>query len=326
MLLHTPRCRARLQRSCAPSIPRYAPIPSVPQALIRSLRRVVCNRSIDEALNIMDYRTTLANGLRGMDLPFDAILVLHVRLKGLIADFGDATSDQHDYRKLSEDLIEVLEDLYRPRGILVPTFTYSFTKTGIYDRMTTPGEVGRFGEEVRAAFPWTARTMNPVFSFIDCHNILTERESLEFTAFGPDSLWARLSDWGHVCVNINVPELFGTYLHYLEAYHGVSYRYTKDFPGRVSPDGKVWKNIKYEYYVRDLDRDTRWRREKIAAFLHEHKVLHDRVYGSTLVRWFHSTAMDEILGAVLEKDAEFLISDKPSPELVRAALVHSEIR
>jgi len=43
---------------------------------------------------------------------------------------------------------------------------------------------------------------------------------------------------------------------------------------RVSTDGYVWTNVSYDYYVRDLDHDTLWRREKIAAFLKSHDVLH----------------------------------------------------
>jgi hypothetical protein len=97
-----------------------------------------------------------------------------------------------------------LDELYSPLGILVPAFTYSFTKTGIYDRANTPSEVGRFGEEIRLAFPPAQRTMNPVFSVIDCHSILKSDELSEDTAFGRHSLWNHLNEIGHICVNVNL--------------------------------------------------------------------------------------------------------------------------
>ena len=261
----------------------------------------------------IDYREPLADLLKPLGLPQGSILVLHVRLKGLLESNREITQSfkSIDYRKLSTDLLAVLNDLYKPQGILVPTFTYSFTKTGIYDRTSTPGEVGRFGEEIRQIFPVKARTLDPVFNFIDCDGILKNRERSEYTAFGKDSLWYSLMEWGHVCLNINVPELFGTYIHYLEAFHAVPYRYPKIFAGRISADGHSWQDVNYEYYVRDLDRDTRWRREKIAAFLKAHGVLQDSGTGQVPLRWFHSSGMDEILGRALRQDPEFLISDTP---------------
>lgn len=261
----------------------------------------------------IDYRESLAGLLGPLALPQGSILVLHVRLKGLLqaSSGSNQNSISIDYRKLSTDLMAVLNDLYQPQGILVPTFTYSFTKTGIYDRTSTPGEVGRFGEEIRLSYPARARTMNPVFNFIDCDDILKSRERCEYTAFGRDSVWRHLMDSGHICLNINVPELFGTYLHYLEAHQAVPYRYPKLFPGRVSADGHSWKAVNYEYYVRDMDRDTRWHRDKIATFLNAHGVLHDFGTVQAPLRWFHSTNMDEVLGRALRHDPEFLISDAP---------------
>ena len=92
----------------------------------------------------------------------------------------------------------------------------------------------------------------------------------------------------------------------LEARHQVPYRYPITFKGRVSSDSCDWTNVQYENYVRDLDHDTRWRREKIAAFLKSHDVLHDNSCGDILLRWFDSTRMTPVIGAALRKELEFL--------------------
>jgi aminoglycoside 3-N-acetyltransferase len=262
----------------------------------------------------MNYRNLLLQKLQGLKIPRHRLVIVHVRLKDLVdpAELGD-TGQPVDYKKLSLELIAALKELYSPLGILVPSFTYSFTKTGIYDRANTPGEVGRFGEEVRLAFPLTQRTMNPVFSFIDCFDTVPDKMRIESAAFDDGSIWAWLTEVSHLCLNINVPALFGTYLHYLEARQQVPYRYSKTFKGRVSADGSGWTEMSYEYYVRDLDRDTLWRREKIASFLKSHDVLHDHPRGNILLRWFDSTHVAPVLEAALRKDPEFFVSDRSSP-------------
>jgi hypothetical protein len=59
----------------------------------------------------------------------------------------------------------------------------------------------------------------------------------EDTAFCRHSLWEKLNNIEHICLNINlqVPSI-STHLHFLEARYQVSYRYPKTFQGRVSTD------------------------------------------------------------------------------------------
>lgn len=155
--------------------------------------------------------------------------------------------------------------------------------------------------------------MNPMFSVIDCHSIMNNDEIPQDTAFARYSLWENLNNTGHICLNIylQVPPI-STYLHFLEARHQVPYRYPKTFQGRVSTNGPDWTDVSYEYYMLDLDHDTRWRREKIAAFLKSHDVLHDISCGDILLRWFDSTRMTPIIGVALRKELEFF-SDRSSP-------------
>ena len=127
------------------------------------------------------------------------------------------------------------------------------------------------------------------------------------TAFARHSLWDNLNSTGYICLNINLQvPLVSTNLQFLEARHQVPYRYPKTFQGRVSTDGSDWTNVQYEYYVRDLDHDTYWRRDKLAAFPKSHDGLHDNSCGDILLRWFDSTQMTPVTGAALRKDPEFL--------------------
>ena len=75
--------------------------------------------------------------IQNLALAQNEILFIHIRLKGL--------SESFSYKEQARQIIGYLEEFYKPKTILIPTFTYSFTKTGIYDRVNTSSEVGRFG-------------------------------------------------------------------------------------------------------------------------------------------------------------------------------------
>lgn len=244
-----------------------------------------------------------------LQLPAGRIVLLHVRLKGLLEAAGGSYK-AIEYGDLSADLIEVFRELYVPSGILVPTFSYSFTQTAIYDRTRTPGEVGRFGEEIRKAYPHSFRSMNPVFSVIDCDSLFDKNGLDEGSAFGVDSLWERLDKRGHISVNVNLQEpIVSTYLHFLEYAEQVPYRYEKMFAGRVSEDGLHWNDVFYEYHVRDLETDTTWRREKIAKFLIAEGVFHDVKQQGVTLRWFDSLILGPLVKSALQSDPYFFIKD-----------------
>lgn len=115
------------------------------------------------------YRSLLLQKLGALARPPHRVLVVHFRLKYLAKPAEVTSADRvPGHTSLSLDLITTTKDLYPPLAYPGPSFTYSFTKTGIYDRTNTPSEVGRFGEEIRLAFAPAQRTMNPAFSVIDC--------------------------------------------------------------------------------------------------------------------------------------------------------------
>lgn len=248
--------------------------------------------------------------LESLAMPEDQIVFAHVRLKGLCV--GES------YQRLARRLLEEINDLYRPKTILVPTFTYRFTDTGFYDRRNTPSEVGRFGEEIRRMHSFRLRTMNPVFSVVDTNGYFTLCRIDETTAFGPDSLMEILSTRNYVILNINLPHLMSTHLHYLEYLHGVDYRLEKTFPGVVSSDGRDAQEIQYRYFIRDDDRDTRWRRDKVQRFLTGEEVLSVGGYDGIHSSWMYSRELERHLGAKLDEDPQFMITDErnaPSSDL-----------
>jgi len=76
----------------------------------------------------------LANILNGLEIPKGEILFLLVKIKHI--------STKLLYSDISKNIINLLNKYYAPKTILVPTFTYFFTKTGIFNKLNTPSGVG----------------------------------------------------------------------------------------------------------------------------------------------------------------------------------------
>lgn len=236
--------------------------------------------------------------LKKMEIPRNENLFLHVKLKDIDIDLS--------YSQLAQDIINSLTELYNPNTIHIPSYTYSFTKTREYDKVLTPSEVGRFGEEIRKTFDHTYRSDNPVFNVVDTHKKFITNVNDE-TAFGENSLFDKLADEGYVMINFNLPVIRPAHLHYIEWKNKVPYRFVKYFRGSLYIDGELHKNINYKYYVRDLNEDPQWDREKIKKYLLDNGVLKLGGYTNYNLWWLHSKDMDELLNPKLKQNPRFLI-------------------
>ncbi len=239
--------------------------------------------------------------IKNLNLPQNCILYLHVRLKGI--------DSSHTYAKQTELIIKKLEDLYNPKTILIPTFTYSFAETGLYDRVNTPSEVGRFGEEVRHLYSYKHRTMNPVFSVIDTAQYFTNYSIDETSAFGDNSLFDILNKLGHIIININLDNILFTFLHYIERRERVFYRHNKIFQGRISENGIKYTTIQFNYFVRDQNLDTKRRYSKVKDFLMRERVLYEGDSVGINFCWLRSEDLYRVISQKLKNKPDFTITD-----------------
>jgi aminoglycoside 3-N-acetyltransferase len=155
-------------------------------------------------------------------------------------------------------LIEAVQAAIGSSGTLImPTFSYSFTKGERFDVRRTPSAVGMVSERFRT-LPRVARSADPIFSFA-ARGPLAERlcDMIVKECFGQDSVFALLHR-----VNAQIVDLGcsmtrgGTFVHYVEVAHGVDYRYKKEFSGTVVfPDGRSIETS-VVYHVRDLTRKS----------------------------------------------------------------------
>ena len=135
-------------------------------------------------------------------------------------------------------LISQLVDFMEGGTLVVPSFSYSFTKGEDFDVTNTPSDVGQFSEEVRR-FPGVRRTHHPIFSVATIgpgvDSVLNARLD---DCFGPGTVFDLLyeKDAKVVCLGCDFGKV--TFVHYIEQKVEVSYRSPKSFHGSVIANGQ----------------------------------------------------------------------------------------
>jgi aminoglycoside 3-N-acetyltransferase len=148
-------------------------------------------------------------------------------------------------------LIRHVVDFVQGGTLVVPTFTYSFTKGEDFDPENTPSTVGQFSEAFRS-FPGVRRTHHPIFSVAaigpGAGAVLDARLD---DCFGPGTVFDLLyrHDAKIVCLGCDFNKV--TFVHYVEQEFGVFYRSPKPFTGCLVANGRRTP-LTTSYVVRDM--------------------------------------------------------------------------
>ncbi|HMO39149.1 MAG TPA: hypothetical protein PKC76_06010 [Saprospiraceae bacterium] len=245
----------------------------------------------------------VGNILDQYQFPPRRILFLHTRIKPLFQLLNGVWS----YQELSDFIIEYLEARYQPLTIMFPVYTYAFTKTGIYHRIFSKSEVGRFAEEQRLKQIYY-RTPNPVFSVLDTQGVLRNISHINhLTATGKNSLFTFLQKEDAIIVNLSLDVIRPMQLHYYEELFQVDYRFSKSFDGVIYHDEKNFEHVSFDYYVRKLDRPTEWNREKIKNDLLKADVWNLFEYEGLEFGWMNSSDLFEYVANRMNNNSKYLI-------------------
>ncbi len=211
-------------------------------------------------------------------------------------------------RRLDLVLDAVLAALGPAGTLVVPTFTYSFTKGEVFDLDYSPSTVGRLTEQVRRR-PGVLRSRHPLFSVAAvgplAHAFAT---SATGDCFGPGTAFDLLYRHGGkiACLGCGFDRI--TFVHYVEQCARVDYRYNKRFDGLIRRDGvEVAGSV--NYLVRDLARDTPCDLGRLKRRLQESGRLRSAAVGR--VGLLAVTAQDflETANALLAEDPAALIHE-----------------
>lgn len=179
-------------------------------------------------------RDELADGLRAVGVGEGGVVFCH----SSVGFFGypDAGRTQD---AICGTIYGAFRDALGDSGTLVvPTFTYSFPRGEVYDRVRSPSTSGTFTEWLRLQ-PGARRSDDPLFSVAALGPRAAELTAdVSPECFGEGSFWSRLVEADGLVCNLNM-DAGSTLLHYVERRLGVPYRQDRRFEGRYEVDG-VW--------------------------------------------------------------------------------------
>jgi aminoglycoside 3-N-acetyltransferase len=168
-------------------------------------------------------------------------------------------------QRLSALFNQILNYLGKNGTLVVPTFTYSFTKNEIFDVQNSPSCAGQFSEYFRLNYP-VFRSYQPIFSVaaVGKYQKVFQESSVR-DCFGDGSSFDLLYKLDAKLMNLGC-DLMYTFTHYVEQSAGVNYRYFKDFNGYVI-DGETRLRKKTRYFVGDLNIKYALKSDKLKEYL-----------------------------------------------------------
>ncbi len=147
---------------------------------------------------------------------------------------------------------ELIDYLGSEGTLIVPSFSYSFTRNEVFNVNSTESRVGLFSEAFRRKFP-NLRTRHPIFSIVvfGKHKDLYLNATIE-DCFGEGTIFDLLYKQNAKIMNLGC-DLMLTFTHYVEQDFSVSYRYFKEFNGNIVDHQTTLNNVKCRYFVGDLN-------------------------------------------------------------------------
>ncbi|MBS3138117.1 AAC(3) family N-acetyltransferase [Candidatus Woesearchaeota archaeon] len=211
------------------------------------------------------YDVDILSALRNIGITAGDTIFVHSRLYV----FGQL-ADVKTKEELADAFVDALIQSVGNGTVVMPTFTFSFCKTGIYDSEKTVSEAGLLSEVFRKR-QGVIRSSHPIYSvaiwgknkdyFLDADTT---------TCFGDDGIFGRVHKKGDVkilFIGIGADGL--SQIHYVEELLKVPYRYMKRFLGKSNGN-----SVEVDFYVRDLENEAELdMKGKFVSFCEERKLL-----------------------------------------------------
>ncbi len=180
----------------------------------------------------------------------------------------------NDIKIICEELIKILG---KDKTIIMPAFTYSFSRKGIWNYYTSRSEAGVLTEYFRQHYA-EYRTIHPIHS-VSIYNNKYNLRHKSVSSFGPGSIWETLcnKDVCNLSIGIGLHG-GGTICHYPEEFTNVFYRKLVNIYGKVYDSNEKLVNKQFKYFARksNLDFQNNW--EKCELDLIKNNILNMRYY------------------------------------------------
>lgn len=231
-----------------------------------------------------------------------------------ISSFGKI-GDIKDRNKFLKCIINSFLNVIGDEGTLVvPTYTYTFCRTKIFDLRNTKSEVGVFSEFVRNC-DGAIRSEDPIFSHAGIgKNAKILLRNVGNVCFGKDSFFDRLYKFDGKIVNFG--KFFDiTFLHYIENVFKVSYRFNKKFSGKViKEDGSKYEAevIFYVRYLPEDGRDVLYNMHRIGNELEKRSLLKRVFLGNSYILCSKTKDIYDIGLEMLKKNEYTFLAKNPN--------------
>src|SRR3989344_101157 len=194
--------------------------------------------------------------------------------------------------------------------IIIPTFTFLFCTTGVYDSEKTASEAGLLSEVFRKRQD-VVRSSHPIYSVAvwgKDKNYFLEADTK--TCFGDDGIFGRVHKKGDVkIVFIGIGADGLSQIHYVEELLKVPYRYMKKFSGNVNGN-----TTEVEFYVRDVENKAELdMKGKFVSFCEKREMLKTVPLGNNFISSVRESIMHKhIVEAMSKNPCVFLKNDYKS--------------
>ncbi len=195
----------------------------------------------------------------------------------------------------------ILEYFASSGSLVVPTFTYSFTKKQAFEPLKTPSAIGQFSEMFRLNSRMI-RTTHPIFSVM----VIGELEEKVLNSsvedcFGPNTFFDVLAKANGKVVTLGCGIDKGlTYIHSIEQKMKVPYRFFKEFEGDLILDES--KKLKVSYFVRELKVSTELNVTRLIQELKTKEKIKSCMFGRLICQSVRISDLDEVGQRMLNLD------------------------
>lgn len=207
--------------------------------------------------------------------------------------------------------IDSLQSSLGHQGTLVmPAFSYSFTKNESFDVLETPSTVGMLSEHFRRQTN-VRRSADPIFS-VAARGPRADELCATSTkeCFGPKSAFAALHRLNSHIVCLGCPLTSGgTFVHYVEKSIGVDYRYDKVFHGTVIWPDRSLTTESVVYYVRNLERRSSADLRRLQSRLEANGQLRKATLGRVRLLAIRAVDFYDTASQMLKEDPTSLIEE-----------------
>ena len=203
---------------------------------------------------------------------------------------------------LSRMVSLLLEKVGSEGTLLFPTYNWGFCSGEAFDYWKTPSKTGSLSQTA-LSHKMFKRTKHPIYSWAVAGKDKDMLCSLNNTeSFGKDSIFAWLLEVGgkNILLDVSMQNSF-TFVHFVEQYVGVPYRYHKDFTAKYIDEEGQQDARTYSMFVRDYELDAECELNPLESFLVENKLVElTNIYESRVLKVDFQSCFN-----VIKNDIEF---------------------